>query len=235
MSAPMRVIALVIVGTFLILAGFIFFTVDERHQALVLQFGAPVGGTINEPGTEDAGLKMKLPWQNVVEFDKRNLEFDSRPVEIIVRNEERLLVDAFVRYQIVDPLLYYQSLGTGGASPSIMRQQLNVRLTQILEEAIRERLSTRTIKQIIDQQRAEIMREVTTDVTEEARKLGIRTIDVRIRQADFPAANADVWSWHGFCLVVQMSSCWMSPPTISTLTRFVGCVNSCGPMQAGSS
>ncbi|MEM9232971.1 MAG: protease modulator HflC, partial [Pseudomonadota bacterium] len=190
MSGPTRILALIVLGTVLILAGFLFFTVNERQQALVLQFGAPVGGAINEPGTDESGLKMKLPWQNVVYFDRRNLEFDSRPAEIIVANQERLLVDAFVRYQIVDPLLYYQSLGAGGASPDIMRQGLDVRLTQILEDAMRERLGSRTIRQIIDEQRAEIMRLIGQDVTAEARKLGIRTIDVRIRQADFPQENA---------------------------------------------
>ena len=159
MNGPTRVLALIIAGSLLILAGFVFFTVREDKQALVLQFGAPVGGSINEPGADEAGLKVKLPWQNVVYFDRKNLEFDlTRPLEIIVRNEERLLVDAFVRYQISDPLLYYQTLGAGGGSPELMRSNLNSRLTQILSEAMRERLGSRSIRQIIDEQRAEIMR-----------------------------------------------------------------------------
>lgn len=190
MNGPARILILVAIGGLLILSSFIFFTVNEKQQALVLQFGATVGGAINEPGSDEAGLKMKLPWQNVVYFDRRNLEFDSSASEIVVASQERLLVDAYVRYQIVDPLLYYQSLGAGGASPDIMRSQLNVRLTQILEAAMRERLGSRTIRQIIDEQRAEIMRLIAQDVTAEARKLGVRTVDVRIRQADFPSANA---------------------------------------------
>lgn len=191
MKSPVRIIGLFVLGAVLILSGFIFFTVNEREQALVLQFGATVGGAINEPGSEEAGLHVKLPWQNVVTFDRRNLEFDGESLEIIVRNEERLLVDAFMRYQIVDPLLYYQSLGAGAGSSGFIRRQLNTRLNQILEEAMRERLSTRTISQIIDQQRDQIMEEVTSDVKTEARKLGVRIIDVRIRQADFPAVNAE--------------------------------------------
>ena len=144
MNTQARILILAALGSLLILAGFVLFTVDEREQALVLQFGATVGGAINEPGTDEAGLKAKLPWQNVVYFDRRNLEFDGRATEIIVANQERLLVDAFVRYRIVDPLLYFQSLGVGGASPDVMRRQLDNRLNQILEEAMRDRLSTRT-------------------------------------------------------------------------------------------
>lgn len=191
MNGPARFLLLAVLGSLIILSGVVFFTVREDQQALVLQFGAPVGEAINKPGDDEAGLKVKLPWQNVLKFDRKNLEFDlSQPLEIIVRNEERLLVDAFVRYQIIDPLTYFQTLGAGGANEDLMRRNLNSRLTQILSEAMREQLGSRTIRQIIDEQRPEIMRLIARDVTSEAQKLGVRTIDVRIRQADFPEANA---------------------------------------------
>ncbi|MEM9989653.1 MAG: protease modulator HflC [Pseudomonadota bacterium] len=183
---------LIVAGGLFILANLIFFTVREDQQALVLQFGAPVGEALNEPGTEEAGLKFKTPIQNVIYFDRRNLEFDlPRPLEIIVANEERLLVDAFVRYQIQNPLLYFQSLGGAGGTPSLMRAQFDNRITSILSEAMREQLGSKTISRIINQERAQIMAAITSDVTNEANKLGVDIIDVRIRQADFPTENAE--------------------------------------------
>ncbi len=191
MNSPLRFLAILFGGAALVLSSTILFTVPEYQQALVLQFGDPVAGAINEPGQDEAGLKMKLPWQNVVYFDRRNLEFDlPRPVEIIVANEERLLVDAFVRYRITDPLLYFQTMGAGANNPSFMRTNFNQRLQNILGEAMRGQLGSKTIGRIINQERAPIMAAIKADVTEEARKQGVTIIDVRIRQADFPAENA---------------------------------------------
>ncbi|WOI52279.1 protease modulator HflC [Parvularcula sp. LCG005] len=192
MNPFMRFIAIVVVGGALIFAGSIFFTVKQWQQAIVLEFGAPKGGAINEPGSDEAGLQMKLPWQNVIYLDARNLDFDlPSSLEIVVANEERLLVDAFVRYQITDPLLYYQSLGAASSNANEIRAQFNNRLTNILSEAMRGQLGSKTIRLIINEQRAQIMAAIKADVTEEARKLGVTIIDVRIRQADFPDANAD--------------------------------------------
>lgn len=191
MSSPIRVLGLFAAGALLVLAGFVFFTVHESQQALKLQFGAPIGGAINEPGANEAGLKMKLPWQNVVYFDRRNLEFDLRnPLEIIVANEERLLVDAFVRYKITEPLIYFQTLGAGAGSPDQMRTTFNSRLTSVLSESMREVLGAVQVRDVITERRSELMRSIQAEVTEEARKLGVDIIDVRIRQADFPAENA---------------------------------------------
>ncbi|ADM09864.1 putative hydrolase serine protease transmembrane protein [Parvularcula bermudensis HTCC2503] len=191
MLTPARIAILAAIGVALIIGSTLFFTVQEDEQAVVLQFGAPVGEPINVPGTNEAGLNMKLPWQNVILFDRKNLEFDLREAEeIIVRNEERLLVDAFVRYEIENPLLYLQTLGATSQDKNQMRNVLNDRLTRILSEAMRDRLGSRTISQIIDDDRAEIMQLISQDVIVEARELGINVIDVRIRQADFPAENA---------------------------------------------
>ncbi|MGV6820929.1 MAG: protease modulator HflC [Parvularcula sp.] len=196
MGNPIRFLLIVLIGGFLILAGTIFYTVRQDEQAIVLRFGAPQGGAINVgEGAEEApgaGLHIKLPWDEVIYFDRKNLEFDlSKPIEIIVANEERLLVDAFVRYQIVDPLLYYQALSPSGSSPTLMRSSFDTRLTNILSEAMRGQLGSRTIRAIINTERAETMAAIRSDVTDEARKLGVRIIDVRIRQADFPDANAN--------------------------------------------
>lgn len=164
-----------------------FLMVREDQQALVLQFGDPV----ETYSAEDAGLHIKFPFlQNAIFFDARNLNFDADPVEVIVANEERLLVDAFVRYRISDPLVYFQTLSRGSADPENMRRRFNDRLDAVLGEAMREVLGEVTIRAIITEQRNALMSDIQENVASEALKLGVTIIDVRIRQADFPEENA---------------------------------------------
>ena len=192
MSKPIGVLLIVALVGGLILANTIFFTVREYQQALVLQFGAPQGDAINAGEADEAGLKFKLPWQNVVYFDKRNLEFDLQNAEeIIVANEERLLVDAFVRYKIVNPLLYYQTFGAGGLSEQDMRVQVNTRMTNVLNEALRQAFGAARLREIITTRRAQLVQDIQTAVTDEAQKFGVFIVDVRIHQADFPRENAE--------------------------------------------
>ncbi len=164
-----------------------FLMVREDQQALVLQFGDPV----ETYSSEEAGLHIKFPFlQNAIFFDARNLNFDADPVEVIVANEERLLVDAFVRYRISDPLVYFQTLSRGSADPVNMRRRFNDRLDAVLGEAMREVLGEVTIRAIITEQRNALMSDIQDNVASEALKLGVTIIDVRIRQADFPEENA---------------------------------------------
>jgi membrane protease subunit HflC len=167
--------------------GSVFFTVREDQQAIVLQFGDP-----RRVIEDDAGLYAKLPIaQDVVYLDARNLEFDlDRPIEIIVANEERLQVDAFVRYIITDPLQYFQRFSQGSRDFRTMQRSFDNRLTNILGEAMREVLGSKRITQIIDTERVETMRTIQALVEAEARALGVEIVDVRIRQADLPDANA---------------------------------------------
>ena len=167
--------------------GSIFFTVREDQQAIILQFGDP-----KRVISEDAGLFAKIPIaQDVVYLDARNLEFDlDRPIEIIVANEERLQVDAFVRYVITDPLQYFQRFSQGSRDFRTMQSSFDNRLTNILGEAMREVLGSRRITQIIDSERVETMRTIQGLVEAEARTLGVEIVDVRIRQADLPEQNA---------------------------------------------
>lgn len=174
------VIGLLIISTAL-------FTVREDQQAIVLQFGDP----IKEVPSERAGLHFKTPLlQQVLYFDAKNLNYDAQPVEVIVANEERLLVDAFVRYRIAEPLTYYQSLSGGAGDPDTMRRNFDRRIGAVLNEAIRQVLGEVQIRDIITERRSELMAAIQAAVAEEARKLGVAIIDVRIRQADFPEANA---------------------------------------------
>ncbi|MEM9839409.1 MAG: protease modulator HflC [Pseudomonadota bacterium] len=177
--------AVIFVGV--IVASMAFFTIREDQQAIVLQFG----DAVKEYPAGQAGLKMKTPLvQNVIFFDAKNLNYDANPVEVIVANEERLLVDAFVRYEITDPLVYYSALGGGQNDPNNIRGRFHERLGAVLNDAIRQVLGGVNISTIITTERSGLMGSIQTNVSEEAAKLGVNIIDVRIRQADFPEQNA---------------------------------------------
>jgi membrane protease subunit HflC len=153
------------------------FIVDTTQQALVLRFGNPVR-VITTPG-----LYYKWPLiDNVVELDKRILDLDSPPLEIIASDQKRLVVDAFGRYKIVDPLLFYQTVGT----VSIADSQLAI----ILNSAVRRVLGDATFIQLVRDQRAELMSLITKQVDKEAERIGVDVVDVKIRRADLPEANS---------------------------------------------
>lgn len=155
-----------------------FFIVDQRRQALVLQVGAAVEA-YNEPGSDEAGLKFKLPLvQNVVMYDRRNLGLNVPGIEAYASNQEQLIVDAFVRWQISDPLAFYQRLSTEANA----RQQLR----DFTDAAIRNALATRLPEEIISGQRSELMDEIRQNLATNIAGRGIEIIDVRIRRADLP-------------------------------------------------
>ncbi|MEM1409179.1 MAG: protease modulator HflC [Pseudomonadota bacterium] len=165
-----------------------FFTIREDQQAIVLQFGEPV----RTYPAGSAGLHFKTPLvQNVIDFDAKNLNYDADPVEVIVANEERLLVDAFVRYRIASALDYYAALSRGSTDADAMRRRFNERLGAVLNEAIRQVLGEVAIADIITERRNLLMSSIRNNVAAEVESLGVDIIDVRIRQADFPEANAE--------------------------------------------
>ena len=175
---------LILIGA-LILANLLVFTVKETDQAIVLRFGDPVRIE------NEAGLKFKLPYENVVFLDRRNLEYDLlQPVEIITAAEKRLVVDAFIRYKIRDPLLYYQRLSGGSGSERVMRDNVNRRLRDVLGESMREALGEATVKQITTTNRAQLMRQIQNATASEAEAFGVAIVDVKIRRADFLDTNA---------------------------------------------
>jgi membrane protease subunit HflC len=150
----------------------------------VLRFGqvvAPVGGELQPITTP--GLYYKLPLiDNVVYFEKRILDLDSPPLEIIASDQKRLVVDAFGRYKIVNPLLFYQAVGSEEAARD--------RLSSILNSAIRRVLGDATFIQLVRDERATLMQKITEQVDREAQGLGIQMVDVKIRRADLPAENS---------------------------------------------
>ena len=177
-----------IIGVFvaiLVVTSFVF-TVNEREQALVLRFGDPVRVETN------AGLKFKLPVENVTFLDQRNLEYDNPALEIFTVNQERLVVDAFVRYQIVEPLRYYESFrASGAADQRTLRIEGEKRIAAVLESSLRAVLGEATDIDIIRDRRAQLMLAIRDVMAEEARKFGVQIIDVKIRRADFPQENED--------------------------------------------
>ncbi|WP_300375911.1 protease modulator HflC [Henriciella sp.] len=175
---PFGILGLVAIVLALIVAFNSFFIVDQRKQALLLQVGAVVD-SYNEPGSDEAGLKFKLPLvQNVVMYDRRNLGLDVRDIEAYASNQEQLIVDAFVRWQISDPLAFYQRLQT----ERVARDQLE----NFTDAAIRNALASRLPEDIISGQRSELMNEIRDNLANNIAGRGIEIIDVRIRRADLP-------------------------------------------------
>src|SRR6056300_617664 len=154
------------------------FIVKETNQAIVLQFGDPKR-IITKPG-----LNFKIPFiQNVVFLDTRILNLDTPPEEVIASDQKRLIVDAFARFRIVDPLKFYISVGNERVARSRLATIVNARIRGVLGK---EELAT-----LVSKDRARLMDQITKDVNNEAEKLGIQIIDVRIKRADLPQANSE--------------------------------------------
>lgn len=166
-----------IVGGFVLVWNFVFFTVDQTEQALVVQLGQPQR-VVTEPG-----LNVIIPLvQNVIYFEKRVLTLDAPPEEITSKDQKRLVVDAFARYRIVDPLKFYQTVNNIAEGE---RQ-----LSSILRSTIRSTLGARPFQDLLSGKRAELMVIVREQTNAKATSLGIEVIDVRIRRADLPQANS---------------------------------------------
>jgi len=154
------------------------FIVKEINQAIVLQFGDP------KKIISEAGLNFKLPFiQNVVFLDKRVLNLDNPPEEVIASDQKRLIIDAITRFQIVDPLKFYISVGNERVARS--------RLSTIINSRIRGVLGTQDLATLLSTERTKQMTIIRNDVNEEAKGFGIKIIDVRIKRADLPPANSD--------------------------------------------
>ena len=167
--------AIIVVVVFLFQSVFI---VQEINQAIVLQFGDP------KKIITKAGLNFKLPFiQNVVFLDRRVLNLDNPPEEVIASDQKRLIIDAITRFQIVDPLKFYISVGNERVARS--------RLSTIINSRIRGVLGTQDLATLLSTERTKQMTIIRNDVNEEAKGFGIKIIDVRIKRADLPPANSD--------------------------------------------
>lgn len=169
-----------VIGAFL-LAQTCFFIVRESENAIVIVLGDPKGVVT------DAGLHLKLPWADVVNIDNRNIGYDlDEPMEVSDVNQERLTVDAFARYRIVDPLVYYQRVRGGASDASNLRSSGQAAIKGIMQNALRQALGEVSIDDIVTKLRAELMKRIATRMEDEARKFGVEIIDVKITQADYP-------------------------------------------------
>jgi membrane protease subunit HflC len=154
------------------------FIVSEIKQAIVLQFGDP------KKIITKAGLNYKIPFiQNVVFLDKRILNLDSAPEEVIAADQKRLIVDAIARFKIIDPLKFYISVGNERVARS--------RLSTIINSRIRGVLGTQELATLLSTDRAKQMAIIQNDVNTEAENFGIKIVDVRIKRADLPPANSE--------------------------------------------
>ncbi len=175
---PLGILGIVAIVGALIIAFNSFFIVDQRKQVLLLQVGRAVEA-YNEPGSDEAGLKFKIPLvQNVITYDRRNLGLNVSDIEAYASNQEQLIVDAFVRWQISDPLAFYQRLNT--------EREARSQLENFTDAAIRNALASRLPEDIISGQRSELMDEIRDNLAGNISGRGIEIIDVRIRRADLP-------------------------------------------------
>ena len=170
------VIAVIAVAA-LIVAYSSLFTVYQTQQALVLRLGSPL------PPITEPGLHVKAPFiDTVVYIDKRILDLEAPAQELIASDQKRLVVDAFARYRIKDPLRFYQTLGSITGA--------NSQLAILLNSALRRVLGEVTFTHVVRDQRAELMARIRQLVDAEAEGYGIEVVDVRIRRADLPEQNS---------------------------------------------
>ncbi|ARJ49312.1 protease modulator HflC [Candidatus Pelagibacter sp. RS40] len=171
----------ILIPIIIVIAATIFFSifiVKEVNQAIVLQFGDPKRILLKP------GLNFKIPFiQNVVFLDKRILNLDTPPEEVIASDQKRLIVDAFARFQIVDPLKFYISVGNERVARS--------RLSTIINSRIRNVLGQQELQTLLSQDRTKQMTLIQEGVNNEAENFGIKIVDVRIKRADLPQANSD--------------------------------------------
>jgi len=170
-------VAIVLAIAALVLGYSSMFTVYETQQALLVRLGQPIR-VVTEPG-----LNFKVPLiDNVIAIDKRILDLENPAQEVIASDQKRLVVDAFARYRIQEPLRFYQTVSTVAGANSQLSTLLNASLRRVLGEA--------TLTHVVRDERAQLMSRVREQLDKEAQVYGIQVVDVRIRRADLPDQNS---------------------------------------------
>jgi membrane protease subunit HflC len=170
--------AAAVVAVIVLIVGYSsLFTVHQTRQAIVVRLGDPVR-VVTEPG-----LNFKVPLiDNVIYIDKRILDLENPAQEVIASDQKRLVVDAFARYRIRDPLRFYQVIGTPERATS--------QLSTLLNSALRRVLGESTLTHVVRDDRSQLMARVREQLDREAQQFGISVVDVRIRRADLPEQNS---------------------------------------------
>jgi len=154
------------------------FTVDQRQQVLILQFGEPIR-VINSPG-----IKFKLPFiQNTVFFEKRIIDLSLPEQEVIASDQKRLIINAYTKFQITDPLKFYTTVGSSFG--------LSNKLSGILDSSLRQVIGEVNLNELLTENRGDIMKKIKEAVGNSSKIFGINIIDVRIMRADLPKENSD--------------------------------------------
>ncbi len=154
------------------------FIVHQNEQVIVLRFGE-TKQVVREPG-----LNWKLPFVDTIEtFDKRILDLGTAEQEVTLSDQKRLIVDAFARYRIINPLLFYQNVRT--------ERRVQAVLSPLIESAIRRVLGGATLQDVVKDRREPLMKEIASQVNREGREYGVEVVDVRIKRADLPRQNLD--------------------------------------------
>ena len=151
------------------------FVVDQRQYAIVFALGE-VKSVIKEPGLH---FKLPPPFQNVIFLDKRILTLDTPDADRFITAEKKnILVDAFVKWRIVDPRLYFISFGGDERSAQI-------RMNQIVKASLNEEITKRTVREVISGERGKVMDGIQKKVSEEAKQIGVDIVDVRLKRVDY--------------------------------------------------
>ena len=168
------ILALIVVIVF---AFNMLFVVEQTEQAVVFQFGQPVR-TIKEPG-----LNIKMPFiQNVLHFDNRIQEINTEDKEVIAYDQKRLIINAFVKYKIVNPVLYYTTVRDVNG--------FNNKFSTILDSSLRQVIGEVPLNSLLSEKRSDVMEKIQDVVAEKAKQFGVEVIDVRITRSDLPEANS---------------------------------------------
>ena len=158
------------------------FIVHQKEQAIVLRFGEPKE-VLTEPG-----LKWKVPIVDTVEtFEKRILDLDVNELEVTTNDQQRLVVDAYTRYRITNPLMFYQNVRTQANVSNLMGP--------VVESTIRNVVNTARLSEVVKDKREALMKEIASTVNSEGTKLGIQVVDVRLKRANLhPTISKSVFA-----------------------------------------
>jgi membrane protease subunit HflC len=171
------IVALFVVLVAVVVGYSSLFTVSETQQVLLVRLGEPVR-VVTTPG-----LNFKVPFiDTVISIDKRILDLENPAQEVIASDQKRLVVDAFARYRIKDPLRFYQTLGS--------IQAANIQLTTLLNAALRRVLGEVSFITVVRDDRDALMSKIRSQLDRETASYGISVVDVRIRRADLPEQNS---------------------------------------------
>lgn len=159
-----------------IIASMSLFTVHQVEQAIVLQFGRPVGVV------QDPGLAWKYPWQNVRFYERRILNLDPPEFEVLLDDKKRIKVDAFARYRIADPLRFLQVVNDEATARN--------RLGNLVNSSLRRVIAKTSLTDLLSSKRGQLMEQIQTEVAGKAEALGIKIVDIRIGRTDLPTETS---------------------------------------------